>query len=52
MARQDETERTIINLRREGHSTSDIAEQTGWNVRKVQRFLKELLGSLSESAGD
>jgi RNA polymerase sigma factor (sigma-70 family) len=52
MARQDETERAIINLRREGHSTSDIAEQTGWNIRKVQRFLKELLGSLSESAGD
>ncbi len=50
--RQDETERTIISLRRDGHSTADIAEQTGWNVRKVQRFLKDLLDSLSHSAGE
>jgi RNA polymerase sigma factor (sigma-70 family) len=49
LARDDETERLIITLRREGHSTADIADQTGWNVRKVQRFLKDLLDSLAES---
>jgi RNA polymerase sigma factor (sigma-70 family) len=49
LARGDETERLIIKLRREGHTTSDISIQTGWNIRKVQRFLKELLDSLDES---
>jgi RNA polymerase sigma factor (sigma-70 family) len=48
LARQDETERAIINLKEQGYSTADIAYQTGWNVRKVQRFLRELLDSLAE----
>ena len=46
LARDDETERVIIELRQQGYATADIAEKTGWNVRKVQRFLKELLDSL------
>jgi len=46
LARDDETERFIIELRQQGYTTADIAEQTGWNVRKVQRFLKDLLESL------
>jgi RNA polymerase sigma factor (sigma-70 family) len=46
--RQDETERSIIILRSKGHTTADIAEQTGWNIRKVQRFLQELKASLFE----
>jgi RNA polymerase sigma factor (sigma-70 family) len=48
LARNDETERFIIELRQQGHTVADIAKQTGWNVRKVQRFLKELLDSLDE----
>lgn len=44
--RQDETERTIINLRQMGYSNGDISDMTGWNIRKVQRFLKELHDSL------
>ena len=48
LARDDETERVIIELRQQGYTTADIAEKTGWNVRKVQRFLKELLDSLDE----
>jgi RNA polymerase sigma factor (sigma-70 family) len=48
LARHDETERAIINLREQGYSTADIADQTGWNIRKVQRFLRELLDSLAE----
>jgi RNA polymerase sigma factor (sigma-70 family) len=51
LERHDETERTIISLRRDGHSNADIAEQTGWHVRKVQRFLKDLLDSWSHSVG-
>jgi RNA polymerase sigma factor (sigma-70 family) len=48
LARDDETERVIIELRQQGYTTADIAEKTGWNVRKVQRFLKVLLDSLDE----
>jgi RNA polymerase sigma factor (sigma-70 family) len=49
LARKDETERTIITLRQEGYSNSDIAQRTGWNIRRVQRFLEDLLDSLTES---
>jgi RNA polymerase sigma factor (sigma-70 family) len=49
LSRPDETERSIIELREEGYSTADIAERTGWNIRKVQRFLQNLLESLSDS---
>src|SRR5262245_3654697 len=45
----DETGRTIIKLKQLGHSTSDIAEQVGWNIRKVQRFLKDLHDSVDDS---
>lgn len=44
--RQDEVEKRILQLRREGRDNSEIADQTGWNVRKVQRFLKDLHDSL------
>jgi RNA polymerase sigma factor (sigma-70 family) len=44
--RQDEIERTIIRLRREGYDNVSIARRTGWNIRKVQRFLKDLHDSL------
>jgi RNA polymerase sigma factor (sigma-70 family) len=46
MDRGSETEKRIIELRREGYDNNDIADQTGWNVRKVQRFLKDLHESL------
>jgi RNA polymerase sigma factor (sigma-70 family) len=49
LARKDETERAIIGLRKQGYSNSDIAERTGWNIRRVQRFLEDLLNSLTES---
>jgi RNA polymerase sigma factor (sigma-70 family) len=49
LERKDETERAIITLRQEGYSNSDIAERTGWNIRRVQRFLEDLLDSLTES---
>jgi RNA polymerase sigma factor (sigma-70 family) len=49
--RQDETERTIIDLKHQGYSTADIVDKTGWNIRKVQRFLKDLHDSLRDSGG-
>ena len=49
LSRSDQTERAIIELREQGYSTSDIAERTGWNIRKVQRFLQDLLESLKAS---
>jgi RNA polymerase sigma factor (sigma-70 family) len=49
LSRPDETEREIIELKQEGYSTNDIAERTGWNIRKVQRFLQNLHDSLTGS---
>jgi RNA polymerase sigma factor (sigma-70 family) len=46
LAGQDESERTVIELRQLGYTNNEIAEQTGWNIRKVQRFLKDLHESL------
>ena len=46
LSRRDETEIQIIHLRRQGHDNNDIADKTGWNIRKVQRFLKCLHESL------
>ncbi len=51
LSRVDATERTIIELKQLGYSNADISERTGWNIRKVQRFLKELLDSMDDSGG-
>jgi RNA polymerase sigma factor (sigma-70 family) len=51
LSRVDETERLIIQLKQQGYSNADIAERTGWNIRKVQRFLKDLLDSMDDSGG-
>jgi len=47
--RLDETGRAIIDLKRAGYSIADIADKTGWNIRKVQRFLKDLHDALHDS---
>jgi RNA polymerase sigma factor (sigma-70 family) len=47
--RQNQIEKDIIQLRREGHDNGFIAYRTGWNIRKVQRFLKDLHDSLTGS---
>ena len=52
LAGQDEMERTVIELRRLGYTNVEIAERTGWNIRKVQRFLKELHDSLRNEGDD
>ena len=52
LAGQDEDERTVIELKRLGYTNLEITEQTGWNIRKVQRFLKELHDSLQNEGED
>jgi RNA polymerase sigma factor (sigma-70 family) len=51
LAGQDATERAVIELKHQGYSNSEIAEKTGWNIRKVQRFFKDLHDSL-ENPGE
>lgn len=51
LSRVGDFERTIIELKQQGYSNADIAERTGWNIRRVQRFLKDLLDSMNESGG-
>jgi RNA polymerase sigma factor (sigma-70 family) len=48
---QDVHEREVIELKQLGYTNVEIAEQTGWNIRKVQRFLKDLHDAL-QSEGD
>lgn len=42
LAGRSGAERRVIELRDQGYDNEEIAEQTGWHVRKVQRFLKDL----------
>lgn len=50
MARvEDETERTIIELKQQRYSNAEIAERTGWNIRRVQRFFEKLQESMPDS---
>ena len=51
LSRGDETERTIIELKQQQYSNAEIAERTGWNIRRVQRFLKDLQDSMHDSGG-
>jgi hypothetical protein len=46
--RSDETECRVLEMRELGYDNEDIAEQTGWHVRRVQRFLKDLRDSLGD----
>ena len=51
LSREDETERTIIELKQQQYSNAEIAERTGWNIRRVQRFLKDLQDSMHAAGG-
>jgi DNA-directed RNA polymerase specialized sigma24 family protein len=42
LAGQPDQARLVIELRDQGYGNEEIAERTGWHVRKVQRFLKDL----------
>lgn len=38
--------REVIELKELGYTVSEISEQTGWNIRRIQRFLKDLRQSV------
>jgi DNA-directed RNA polymerase specialized sigma24 family protein len=42
---QDKQTRTILAMRRDGYSTEEIAQRTGWNLRTVQRRLARFIHS-------
>ncbi len=35
-------QREIIEMRRDGYSNEEISRRVGWNIRKVQRYLRDL----------
>jgi RNA polymerase sigma-70 factor (ECF subfamily) len=42
LANQSGPEREAIELKQQGYSHAEIARHTGWHMRKVQRFFKDL----------
>jgi RNA polymerase sigma factor (sigma-70 family) len=46
-----EDQRRVVHLKRHGYTNEEIAERTGWHVRKVQRFIKDLQDSWLASGG-
>jgi len=52
LARRSETERAVIEMKRQGYSTAEISDCTGWHIRKVQRFLDDLHESLDKPGDD
>lgn len=52
MAGQDDLERRVIELKRLGYTNAEIAELTGWELRKVQRFFKKLHDSLRKDGDE
>ena len=38
-------DRTVLELKLLGHTNSEVASATGWNLRKVERFLEKLRGT-------
>jgi RNA polymerase sigma factor (sigma-70 family) len=37
--------RTVLELKLKGFSNTDVAESTGWHLRKIERFLQQLRGT-------
>lgn len=42
---QSGPQRTVLELKIEGMSNPEVAQATGWHVRKVERFLEKLRGA-------
>jgi RNA polymerase sigma factor (sigma-70 family) len=38
-------DRTILELKIQGHSNREVAQATGWHLRKIERFLEKLRGT-------
>ena len=50
LAGQSEPARAVIELKHQGYSPDEIADQTGWSIRKIQRFIKGLHDSYARAA--
>ena len=48
LAGQSEPARTVIEMKTQGYSIAEIAEQTGWHKRKLQRFFLKLWESFHQ----
>lgn len=42
---QSGKQRTVLELKIQGLSNSEVARETGWHLRKVERFLEKLRGT-------
>jgi RNA polymerase sigma factor (sigma-70 family) len=42
---QTGVDRTILELKLQGHSNREVAVATGWHLRKIERFLEKLRGT-------
>ena len=42
---QDEDQRSVVAMKIEGFSNHEVSKTTGWNIRKVERFLVRLKGT-------
>jgi RNA polymerase sigma factor (sigma-70 family) len=51
LAGQGEPERAVIALKQQGYSVAEIAEQTGWHKRRIQRFFEKLWESFQRANG-
>jgi RNA polymerase sigma factor (sigma-70 family) len=51
LAREPESERRAIELKSQGYSHAEIAEDTGWHLRKVQRFFQNLWDEFGRGTG-
>jgi RNA polymerase sigma factor (sigma-70 family) len=51
MAGRSSSEREVIDLKRLGYTNEEISERTGWHIRKLQRFFKDLHDSWLLSGG-
>lgn len=42
VADRDEPQRAVIELKLQGYSNQEISEEVGWDLRRIQRFIKDL----------
>jgi RNA polymerase sigma factor (sigma-70 family) len=52
LSRLTEDERHVIDLKRLGYSNEEIADRTGWHLRKIQRLFKALHEVWESSGGN
>jgi RNA polymerase sigma factor (sigma-70 family) len=51
LAGQSAPERAVIEMKQQGYSVAEIARQTGWHKRRIQRFFEKLWESFQRANG-